>query len=547
MKLGKKPNPIPAGIGMTVLGLIFLFVMEQFPLINIPLSAAYAVAGVVVLVKGIKARRSGSNQEIMAQSDGDDPEIEVQSGRSNQAKKAKDPISKKIFRGIFLFVGGLIVTIALFCIYPVLMGVGHVMVVIGMMIFVKGLSERKKRKASSLQEGGTHSLDATTSQANSSSRSTAQPAMQKKREYCARCGKDITALSAGQFVFIKGAKYCMDCKTAIEQEQQQKQNMICSVCGTKVPIEDMHVIDDALLCHECFLKKYSNTELYAEEVPGAAVDERSVKILSQKIIAEITKNPSDHYQLASLLWTDAAECFPQDYFQWDGAWFNLDLRTGKLFAKVSTYPNQFGASYEDTIFLSVAEFARIAKKYNMAKELQDFKTEEDWAKLIDDSLKRAISHARVELQKQEEERQKREQQWYAVKIPKDFAQRKPSMDITEVVLEISQRYASRSVKVTVEKETYHILYVNNSHLSSCVDRYERTLTPAQAAWLERQIQNTIKNPDNSTWQSLPGGDTMSIAIRQRKGKSVELHGGLPIRKYSDLMSELENLAQYGSR
>ena len=109
------------------------------------------------------------------------------------------------------------------------------------------------------------------------------------------------------------------------------------------------------------------------------------------------------------------------------------------------------------------------------------------------------------------------------------------------------RQESRSVKVTVEKETYHILYVNNSHLSRHIDRYERTLTPAQAAWLEQHVQNTIKNPDKSTWQSLPGGDTMRIAIRQRKGKSVELHGELPIRKYSDLMNELENLAQYGSR
>ena len=83
-------------------------------------------------------------------------------------------------------------------------------------------------------------------------------------------------------------------------------------------------------------------------------------------------------------------------------------------------------------------------------------------------------------------------------------------------------------------------------MSPKIDRYQRVLSDAEAVWLEEQVEQTINNPDNSTWQSLPGGDTMYIVIRRNNGKDISIAGGKPIRKYSDLQDDLENLAQYGS-
>ena len=119
------------------------------------------------------------------------------------------------------------------------------------------------------------------------------------------------------------------------------------------------------------------------------------------------------------------------------------------------------------------------------------------------------------------------------------------VNISEITIEISQIYSSRSIKVSNDNGNYQIVYVRNSHMSPSVDRYPRTLSIAEAVWLEKQVEGTIKNPDESTWQSLPGGDTMSIVIKRNNGKDIS-RGGQPIRKYSDLQNELEKLVRYGS-
>ena len=100
-----------------------------------------------------------------------------------------------------------------------------------------------------------------------------------------------------------------------------------------------------------------------DEPEAYSIVDAAVKSLRKQIIARITKSPTVEYLLFRLLWQDAASCFPERGFGWDLAEFNLDLQTGKLLANVSTYPNQFGASYEDVISLSASEFNRIAKQY----------------------------------------------------------------------------------------------------------------------------------------------------------------------------------------
>lgn len=510
LKAGKKPNLILLGLGMAFFGFAFLGISDFYQSVTIPVSSLYAVAGLFILAKGIK---------------------DWYDVKRNRAPKVKKPMSKKIYIGIGLLVGGYIATFVLFSINPPLMGIGHVMIFAGIIFLGRGIAQRKKGTSSSVQISNNTS-------------NTISNTAQIKTEHCARCGKNLTYVGATSVYEIDDMKYCSDCKAAIEQDIINR-HMVCSVCGIDLPIENMHVIDDALMCHSCFLNKYGNIDFYIEEETGSTIDD-AVKSLRKQIIDKITMNPAVKYQLASLLWQDAANCFPRSGFQWDGAWFELDLKTGKLSAKVSTYPNQFGASYEDSFSLSAAEFNRIAKQFNMSKELQTFKSDEDWAKLFDDSLRAAISSACSTLQKQDEDYKKEEIKKYAVKIPANYANHSPNMGLSEVTIDISQRYSSRSIKVSNKNGKYQVVYVRNSHMSPSCDVHPRTLSTAEAVWLEQQVANTIKNPDNSTWQSLPGGDTMNIEIKRNKGNDISLRGVKPIRKYSDLQNELEYLAQYGS-
>ncbi len=293
------------------------------------------------------------------------------------------------------------------------------------------------------------------------------------------------------------------------------------------------------------LKTYKKPDPCEEEQPPLSIEE-AVESLRKQIIVAVTKNPVINYQLSCLLWQDAATCFPNRGFQWDGAWFKLDLKTGKLFAYVSTYPSQFGGSREDSFSLSAAEFHRIATQYRMRPELRAFQSDEDWAMLFNDELNTAIKSAFSIVQQKEEERRQEAIKRYAIKIPADYTKLSPNMWLSEVTIEISQRYSSRSINVTNENGKYQVVFIRNLHTSPDVDRYSRVLSASEAVWLEKRVENAINNPDQSTWQSLHGGDAMHITIKRKHGKNLSLGVVKPIQKYSNLLSEVENLAQYGS-
>lgn len=335
-----------------------------------------------------------------------------------------------------------------------------------------------------------------------------------------------------------------DCNSAIEQDTKN-QHAVCSVCGAEFPAEDMHTIDGALLCQSCFSKRNSNKELFGGEEDVLSIDD-AITSLRAQIITDITKNPVLKYPLASLLWSDAAKCFPGPGFNWDGAWFNLDLQTGKLLVDLGTYPNAFGASRSDCINLSAVDFNKIAKQFHMRKELQAFESDDDWAELFDESLKAAVSSACAILQKRDEERRNEEIKQYSVKIPEQYANQTPDMCLSKFTIEIWQRYSSRSIEVSNDNGNYKIVYILRSHTSPQLDIYPRVLSAAESVWLEKQVEITINNPDESTWTSLPGGDMMNLLIKRDMGPNIEIKCVKPIKKYSDLQNELEHLAQYGS-
>ena len=274
--------------------------------------------------------------------------------------------------------------------------------------------------------------------------------------------------------------------------------------------------------------------------------DEAIKSLRKKIIASISdeKGPYLKISLGELLWQDAASCFPKPGFQWDGAWFTLDLETEEIKVKVTTYPDQFGACRESAFTLSVSGFNEIAKQYKLFREFQVIGTEEDWARVFDDGLRAEIAAAGAELRKREEERQNKENKKYAVTIHTNIV---PDMNIREVKLVLSQRYATGEVKVTNENGKYRIRYDRISTMSSDRESYSRVLDPAESGWLEMKVENAISDPDDSAWQSLPGGDSMDIVIKRGNGEDVVFERTKPLRKYSGLMSDLQKLAQYGSK
>lgn len=262
----------------------------------------------------------------------------------------------------------------------------------------------------------------------------------------------------------------------------------------------------------------------------------AVETLRDRIIAQITKDPSVSYQLDGLLWGDAASCFPHGT-QWDGAFFELDLIRKKLGARVSRYPDQFGYAPESYISLSASEFHRIAQQYQFSSVLQAFQSDEDWAMLFDESLDAAIASARSTLQKQEEERQNAERKKYAIKIPIELTALSPKMNVMTTYIGVDQRYGSRSIQLTNKNGKYQIR-------AGC---YSRTLSAVEAVWFEKQLENTINNPDNSTWQSLPGGDQMTVEIKRKGYNDILLRSVKPRTKYTNFKHALEYLAQYGSQ
>ena len=229
----------------------------------------------------------------------------------------------------------------------------------------------------------------------------------------------------------------------------------------------------------------------------------------------IAKNPSMKFALSSLLWGEAASCFPGGP-PWDGAFFELNLMTGELSAEVSTYPLGHGRVLEGREFLSASRFHEIAIRYNMAPELRAFRTDEDWQRLFDDELKEAIREADVKLQNVEKEKKKQEQERYAIRIPKNFSSRVPHMDIGKLHLCLHQ-ISSSNVEVTNQSGVYQIVY---SH--DYLKRSERTLTPVESAWVERRVLLAIRDPNPATWNSLYGGDRMSVEIQKDKEEAIRL-------------------------
>ena len=272
-----------------------------------------------------------------------------------------------------------------------------------------------------------------------------------------------------------------------------------------------------------------------------------IKVLRNKIINSIEKIPTSTYELSSLLWADAAMCFPTTCsWNWDCACFKLDLQTMKLYADVSTYPNQFGACREDRYSLSAYEFHEKAKAFNMSNDLQCMETEEDWQELFDENLNSAIANAQKILNEQKEKQKQAAQNSNTIVIPHKFVSVKPTMAFDKVLIDLQQRYGSSSVMLTKESEKYVLKYCYSATYSYDRKNAQRELSPLESAWVEHQIEKCIKNPDKTTWQSMVGGDSMTVEIHKNNEPYVKLRSNPPLNKYTNLRDQLRSLAEYES-
>lgn len=394
-----------------------------------------------------------------------------------------------------------------------------------------------------------------------------QPSVSAPKTYlCARCKKELTD---SQTEWIGNHRFCVDCaastkkstiKMHLETEAKDAayQAYMDYARGSDTPEEaytkrgfvqnkDGTWVYGKIAVKDKAGNEMPNTPKIQENTVSASSKKEAISTLRKKIIDQIAKAPATHYELASLLWEDASRCFPTSYsFNWDGAWFKLDLETMGLYADVSTYPNQFGASRDDRYKLTAYEFHQKAIEFQMAKELQCMETEADWMALLDDSLKSAIAQAQNALADRHEKEKHAEQIANAIVIPDHFAKKTPTMEFCEIVLELSQRYGSSCVYLTQKSEKYLLRYGYSARYSSATSGCQRELSAMEAAWVEQQVRNCINNTDSSTWQSLPGGDRMSVKIVANKKPNIELHNTTPQNKYYDLMHLLHTLAKYGS-
>lgn len=380
----------------------------------------------------------------------------------------------------------------------------------------------------------------------------------KEKAYiCARCKKEITGKESN---WIGNHRFCADCAASSQKTTAEKHiernTFICSKCGKE--LEKRHLRNNNI-CNDCASEIISRALAESETEIGVQSEETAADIENKKelsdcrqapdetirqlrkdIIQSISKTPATTYQFATLLWDEAAKCFPTPYsFNWDGAWFKLDLIKQELYADVGTHPNQFGASRDDRYNLTAAEFHQKAVAFNMSTELQSMETEADWKALFDEELTSAVAKARRILDEKKWEQQRRQQISHALVIPDEFLTKKTTMIFDELYINLDQRYGSRSVQLAKRNGKYTF----NPNFF-CAD-FQRILSPAESAWFEQQVKDCIQNQDATTWQSLAGGDRMSVKICAQ-GKVLVNLSGSPLRKYTDLLDLLRNLEKYGS-
>jgi len=135
---------------------------------------------------------------------------------------------------------------------------------------------------------------------------------------------------------------------------------------------------------------------------------------------------------------------------------------------------------------------------------------------------------------------------HCVVIPEAMYTARPAMKYTDVAMTLDQRYGATTVTVCQSGGAYRAQIGGRSYLGQSPSGKTVTLTAAEAVWLEDRIQRALQDGGSSTFSSLPGGDRMSVDIRQGSQLLESSNMTAPLNKYVQLLSSLEQLVQYGS-
>ena len=222
--------------------------------------------------------------------------------------------------------------------------------------------------------------------------------------------------------------------------------------------------------------------------------------------------------------------------------YRMDLTTHKLSVYATTYPNQFGAYRDWSDEISAERFHSIVTEYFPNRtDLYCLEKACDVEQLFDERMNAAVEKVHAVLKKKEEETHQKHRLQSAPRIPNGT----PKMDIERINLKLFQAFGKQYIELIQKNETYLLKYDAFYSSESNDTHHQRNLSSAEAAWVESRLENTLSNPDKSTWVSVMGIDTMSFSYRMN-GQPGYSYDGKPARKYTDLMYDLEKLAQYGS-
>lgn len=260
----------------------------------------------------------------------------------------------------------------------------------------------------------------------------------------------------------------------------------------------------------------------------------SNKEVENLICGKIGSRGSYECTLASYVWEEADKIVsggPQG--GWDGVGFCVDVRTGRLWMDCSKYPNQFGYAPSEEITISAEQFHDYAVRNGMSSALQRMRNQNDWDNVLNS---KAVKDKIAEIQKKDEIKRKESEEAFAIKVPRDSLEGEPSMDYS-VRIYLQQRYGSSSVSLASTGNEYRLQ----------TSTKERILNRDETVWIENEIKKVLANGSRTTWQSLPGGDSMIISIYKGDVKRESIDGGKPLKKYVDFMFLLEKLVDYGSR
>ena len=247
--------------------------------------------------------------------------------------------------------------------------------------------------------------------------------------------------------------------------------------------------------------------------------------------------------LCSWLWGEAAARFPGGpHSGWEYAGIELDVKSHKLRVDLSRYPNQFGASEQDYESLSPEQFHAKAKDWGVPEQYWDMCTQADWDALYDERLNEAVAELdRIKAKEAEAVRLR-----HCVVIPEAMYAARPAMKYTAVTLNLEQRYGITSVDVSQYDGAYQVRINAISRLGPMSQGKAATLTAAEAVWLEDRVGKALQDGDCSTFSSLPGGDLMTVVIREGSRVLENRQLTAPLNRYVQLLNSLHQLAQYGS-